>query len=436
MEILFIHQNFPGQYLHLARNLVRSGKHRVTGIGDAENIKNHGTIDGCVSIGYPPPEQAGPKTHHYLRSLEAGVRRGQAVVRALLHLKSKGFAPDVISLHPGWGEGLFVREIFPYTPLVMFCEYYFRAGEADMGFDPEFPLTLDASLKVGLCNTTQVMSLLNADFCVSPTPWQASRYPEFIREKIRILHEGIDTGFMTPDPEESVFLRRTDRAGHSRILATDTEDRAPDGETLRFSRKDKVITFAARNLEPYRGAHVFLRALPDIQRRHPDAHILIVGDDGASYSAPPPGGRSFKDIFLGEIAGRADFSRIHLLSRVPYQTLRSIFRISSAHVYLSYPFVLSWSCLEAMSCEALVVASRTAPVAEAVKDGETGLMVDFFDKKSLIDTVDEVLKRPERFAALRRNARAFVERNYALADCLKGQTDLLEEAAASRGTGA
>ncbi|MDR3176907.1 MAG: glycosyltransferase [Desulfovibrio sp.] len=430
MEVLFIHQNFPGQYLHLARGLVRAGGHKVTGMGDAENMKKHGRIDGCTSIAYPSPERAGPKTHHYLRSLEAGVRRGQAVVRALLHLKSKGFAPDVISLHPGWGEGLFVRDIFPYTPLVMFCEYYFRAGEADMGFDPEFALSLDATLRVGLCNTAQVMSLLNADFCVSPSPWQASRYPDFIREKIRILHDGIDTGYMTPDPEETVLLRRTD--GVCRILLTDTEDCAPDGEILRLSREDKVITFAARNLEPYRGAHVFLRSLPDLQRRHPDAHILIIGDEGASYSAPPPGGRSFKDIFLGEIAGRADFSRIHLLGRVPYRALRSVFRISSAHVYLSYPFVLSWSCLEAMSCEALVIASRTAPVAEAVKDGETGLMVDFFDKKGLIDTVDEVLTRPERFTALRKNARAFVERNYSLADCLKGQTALLEEAAASR----
>ncbi|MDR2800064.1 MAG: glycosyltransferase [Desulfovibrio sp.] len=432
MEVLFIHQNFPGQYLHLARGLVRAGKHKVTGMGDADNIKNHGAIDGCLSIGYPSPRGAGPKTHHYLRNLEAGVRRGQAVARALLHLKANGFAPDVISLHPGWGEGLFVREIFPSTPLVMFCEYYFRAGEADTVFDPEFATGLDATLGLGLCNTAQVMSLLNADFCVSPTPWQASRYPECIREKIRVLHEGIDTCFMTPDPGESVFLRRTNRAGHSRILLTDTEDCTSDGALLRLSGKDKVITFAARNLEPYRGAHVFLRSLPDLQKRHPDAHILIIGNDGASYSASPPGGRSFKDIFLGEIAGRADFSRIHLLGRVPYQALRSVFRISSAHVYLSYPFVLSWSCLEAMSCEALVIASRTAPVAEAVKDGETGLMVDFFDKKGLIDTVDEVLKRPKRFAALRKNARAFVERNYALADCLKGQTDLLEEAAASR----
>ncbi|MDR0827536.1 MAG: glycosyltransferase [Desulfovibrio sp.] len=450
MKILFIHQNFPGQYLNLVQRLIREGGHSITGIGEDVNIKRRGLINGCSTIGYPSPDKAGAHTHHYLQNLEAAVRRGQSVAKILLRLKAQGFIPDVISLHPGWGEGLFAREVFPSTPLLMFCEYYFRAGEADLNFDPEFPVSLDGNLSIGLRNTAQVMSLLNADACISPTPWQASRYPEFIRNKIRIIHDGINVDYMTPYTEEILYLQPLEKAGHSRVLgwsaagakcryqenqgeimedASGTIMPAPLG-ALRLTRRDKVITYATRNIEPYRGAHVFLRALPALLKLHPDAHILIAGREGVSYSRPLPAGQTYKDIYLREIANRVDLSRIHFLDGVPYPALRAIFRISAAHVYLTYPFVLSWSCLEAMSCEALLIASHTAPVLEAVKHMDTGLLVDFFDEKGLIRTLDEVLREPEHFAALRKRARVFVTRAHGLEKCLREQIDFLKEVAA------
>jgi glycosyltransferase involved in cell wall biosynthesis len=454
MKLLFIHQNFPGQYLYLVSSLLRAG-HEIVGIGEDANISNRGMLPGCTTISYPTPQKAGPATHRYLRSLEAGVNRGQAVARTLISLKSSGFAPDVVSLHPGWGEGLFVREFFPRTPLVMFCEYYFRAGQADLRFDPEFPTDLDWDVGIRLRNTAQVMSLLTADSCVCPTEWQASRYPAFIRDKIQIIHDGINVNYMTPDPTESIVLQPLKRPGHSRILDAseprperptaedDGEETAgddgegtaeddgnePAGESLRLSRADKVITYAARNLEPYRGIHVFLRMLPELQKRHPDAHVVIVGNDGTSYSRTPSDGRSYKEIYLAETADKLDMSRIHIVGRISYTSLRAIFRVSTAHVYLTYPFVLSWSCLEAMSCGALLVASATSPVLEVIRHGDNGLLTDFFDREKLLATLDDILKNPSAFDAIRARARRFVVEKYGLDKCLPAQWKLLEDAA-------
>jgi glycosyltransferase involved in cell wall biosynthesis len=443
VKLLFIHQNFPGQYLYLVRFLLRAG-HEIVGIGENVNISNRGVLRGCTTIGYPTPQQAGPATHHYLRGLEAGVRRGQVVARTLISLKSRGFVPDVISLHPGWGEGLFVREIFPRTPLLMFCEYYFRAGQADVGFDPEFPADVDRDLGINLRNTAQVMSLLTADGCVCPTEWQASRYPAFIRDKMRIIHDGVNVDFMTPNPDESLVLQPLKRPGHSRILdapatraaqarpVPEDDGREPAGKPVRLSRADKVVTYAARNLEPYRGIHVFLRMLPELQQRHPDAHIVIAGNDGTSYGKTPPDGRSHKDIYFAETARKLDTSRIHFVGRIAYASLRALFRVSTAHVYLTYPFVLSWSCLEAMSCGALTVASATDPVLEVIRHGGNGLLTDFFDREKLLATLDDILKNPSAFDAIRMRARRSVVEKYGLDKCLSEQLKLLEDAAGGR----
>jgi glycosyltransferase involved in cell wall biosynthesis len=442
VKLLFIHQNFPGQYLYLVRSLLRAG-HEIVGIGENANIKNRGVLRGCTAIGYPTPQKAGPATHHYLRGLEAGVRRGQAVARTLISLKGRGFVPDVVSLHPGWGEGLFVREFFPHTPLLMFCEYYFRAGQADVGFDPEFPTNLDRDVGIHLRNTAQIMSLLTADGCVCPTEWQASRYPAFIRDKMRIIHDGVNVDYMTPNPAASIVLQPLKQPGHSRILdapgtlparalQAGDDGREPAGKPLRLSRADKVVTYAARNLEPYRGIHVFLRMLPELQQRHPDAHVVIVGNDGTSYGKTPPDGRSYKDIYLAETADKLDMSRIHFVGRIAYASLRALFRVSTAHVYLTYPFVLSWSCLEAMSCGALTVASDTGPVLEVIRHGDNGLLTDFFDREKLLATLDDILKNPSAFDAIRTRARRSVVGKYGLDKCLREQWKFLEDAAGGR----
>lgn len=452
MNVLFIHQNFPGQYLHLAQYIHSLGGNEIVGLGETDNIKKRGTIPGVTTIGYSTPQGAGKDTHHYLQSTEASVRRGQNVARALMDIKAKGFIPDVISVHPGWGEAMFVRDVFPTTPILMFCEYYFRAGQADLGFDSEFPQSPDWSFSIRIRNTAQVISLLTANACISPTQWQASRYPDPFRQTMHVIHDGVNTEYMAPDDgTDSLTIQPLDIPGESRLagypLLPEEMNQASGGDAagyvgakrsqakgppITLKAGDKVITYVGRNLEPYRGIHTFLRSLPEIQRRHPDAHVLIIGHDGVSYSPTLPAGQTYKAKYLAEMEGRLDLSRIHFLSRIPYKALRSAFRISSAHVYLTYPFVLSWSMLEAMACEALLIASDTPPVREMITHGQHGLLVDFFDTGKLADSVDAALSNPEQFAQLRKNARAFVDERFRLEKCLRAQYQLLQDLALGR----
>lgn len=435
MKLLFIHQNFPGQYLHLVQHLHRLGGYEILGLGEARNITNRGVVQGITTIGYRSPQGAGTRTHHYLQSTEAALRRGQTVARSLLELKAKGYVPDVISVHPGWGEALFIRDVYPNTPLLMFCEYYFRAGEADLQFDPEFPYTADWAFSVRIRNSAQVLSLITASACICPTPWQASRYPSFVQTNMHIIHDGVNTDYMVPDPAQTLTIQPLATPGESRIAGcprspgADGERPAasetPCGPPITLSRKDKVITYIGRNLEPYRGFHVFLRALPDLQRLHPDARTLIVGSDGISYSPMLPDGQTYKAKYLAEMQDALDLSRIHFLDRIPYDALRALFRISSAHVYLTYPFVLSWSALEAMACESLLIASRTPPVEEVIVHNSNGLLVDFFDKEALVGCLDQALRDPEQFSALRRNARRTVVEDFHLDKCLNKQVEML-----------
>ncbi|MDL2266618.1 glycosyltransferase [Desulfovibrio sp. OttesenSCG-928-G15] len=441
MRFLFIHQNFPGQYLRLAQYLRDKGGHSIFGLGEKENIANRGTLPGITTIGYPKPSGSGEHIHPYLRSTEAAVRRGQAVARALFNMKSKGLAPDVISVHPGWGEALFVRDVFPDVPILMFCEFFFRANEADLAFDPEFPQSIDDAISIRIRNAPQLLSLPSANRYISPTLWQAGRYPECFQQNMTILHDGVDTCHMSPlapkeaetvvavyplaTPGESLLAERWNKPGEKTEMA-------PAAPPLMLTRQHKVITFVARNLEPYRGFHVFMRALPRILALHPDAHVLIVGSNGNSYSRGLPAGESYKARYLEEQRDKLDLARVHFLGTVSYTALRDIFRISSAHVYLTYPFVLSWSILEAMACEALVIGSKTSPVEEVITHGENGLLADFFDQDALVGFLDHALTSPEDFAKVRENARQTVLQHFELASCLEKQSGLLHSMAQKR----
>lgn len=471
MKILLIHQNFPGQYLHLAQHLRNIGGHEIVGLGEAKNIKARGVIKGITTIGYPTPEGAGAKTHPYLHTTESSIRRGQAVARSMLDLKKKGFIPDVVCVHPGWGEGLFVRDVFPDAAIQAFCEFYFRAGEADLEFDPEFPEPPSRMYSISFLNMPQIMTLINANACLSPTHWQASRYPEFLQNKMDIVHDGVDTEFMQPEPDAELALIPLQTPGESRIFGynlpntlpslmrpqgkqeetqrkkdehADTnqckpgnitctlelkEGELPASNHIVLTRRDKVITYIGRNLEPYRGFHIFMRALPEIQRLHPDAHVIIVGRDGVSYSPKLADGQTYKARYLKELEGKLDLSRIHFVGRIPYPALRAMYCVSTAHVYLTYPFVLSWSMLEAMSCESLVVGSRTEPVEEVITHGKNSLLVDFFDKDGLVSALDDVLKAPHKYESMRRQARKTVTQRYELKDCLTQQVEIIQDLA-------
>jgi glycosyltransferase involved in cell wall biosynthesis len=393
MKILFVHQNFPAQFRFLAETLARDKRCEVMALGDAENVKQRGTIPGVSVAGYAPTAPAAAHTHHYVRPLEGAVRRGQAVVRACLELRKRGFVPDVVYAHPGWGEALFLKDVFRDARLTLYCEFYYRAQGADVGFDPEFPATLDDLCRVRIKNSASLLSLEAADSGISPTQWQRNAYPALFRDRITVVHDGVDTDLVRPEPRAEVVLA---------------------GKDLTLTAKDEVVTYVARNLEPYRGFHIFMRALPEIQRRCPRAHVLIVGADGVSYGTPLPKGQTYRKQYLDEVGSRLDMSRIHFLGQVPYQTLLRIYQISSAHVYLTYPFVLSWSILEAMAAGCAVIASRTPPVEEVIANGRNGLLVDFFSVDEIAARVDEVLGRSRDMSRVRERARKTVVERFDL----------------------
>lgn len=401
VQALFIHQNFPGQYRHLAPVIARRKGARVIGLGERANA----CPPGPTHLRYPAPEAAGEKTHRYLRPVEAAVRRGQQVARALTGLKQKGFVPDIICCHPGWGEGLFLRDVYPDAKLLQYCEFYYHSAGGDVGFDPKQEVTLDEMARVRVLNMTQLQSLEATDWAVSPTHWQRSRYPRFIRDKVSVVHEGVDATFATPDGPSTVRL--------------------PDGHTL--AKGDEVLTFVSRNLEPYRGFDVFMRALPEILARRPGARAVIVGGEERGYGRMPADGRSWKAVMMEEVGAKLDLARVHFTGRIPHEGLVALFRITRAHIYYTYPFVLSWSLVEAMGCEALVIGSDTPPLAEVMRDGENGILLPFFDQPRLTDAAVDALANPDRYVPLRKAARrTMLERFDLHAHCLPLQVKLFD----------
>jgi len=393
--------------------MARQG-HTVIGLGEAKNLKQQATNPlseaGVKLIGYDTPKGASPSTHHYIRGLESGVRRGQAIVRATMQLRKQGFIPDIICAHPGWGEALYLKDVFPKAKHLYFLEFFYRANGSDVGFDPEFPNQLDDLFRVRTKNATLLLSLEAMDWGVSPSAWQRDQHPAVYHDRISVIHDGINTKTVKPNPEAQVTL---------------------DQVTLTAS--DEVITYVARNLEPYRGFHMLMRSLPEILRHRPNAHVLIIGGDDVSYGRRPPEGQTYRELYLAEIQDQIDRDRVHFLGKVPYQLYLSVLQISSAHIYLTYPFVLSWSMLEAMAAGCLVIGSATPPVQEVLRHQENGLLVDFFQTKEIVEAIDHVLDHPEQMQPLRENARKTVVENFDLEQiCLPRHIKLLETLASGQ----
>ncbi|MBV9376059.1 MAG: glycosyltransferase family 4 protein [Alphaproteobacteria bacterium] len=363
MKVLFIHQNMPGQYVHIARHLAQSG-HEVVFITQPRAAH----IAGVRKLEYQPAAASGD-AHAYTRELEGGVANGLAVARLCEWLGRDGFVPDIVIGHNGWGEILYVKDVWPKPPLLGYFEFFYRASGSDVDFDPEFLPEPDAAMRLRTRNALNLLGLDAVDLGQSPTEWQRSQYPHRYRERIRVVHEGVDTSLVRPDPTARLWLS--------------------SGRCL--SRADEIVTYSARDLEPYRGFHVFMRALPRVLERRPAAQILIVGNGGVSYGRQPEGALSWRTKMLEELSGRLDLRRIHFLGTLPYQQYLTVLQISSAHVYLTYPFVLSWSLLEAMSAGCLIIGSRTAPVEEVMRDEENGRLVDFFDADGLADQIATAL---------------------------------------------
>jgi glycosyltransferase involved in cell wall biosynthesis len=392
MRILFIHQNFPGQFKLLAAHLARQPGISVVGLGDAANLDKRGGEFPFPVLGYRARPRKKSEVHHYLGSFETAIRRGQDVVRACQQLRIKGFVPDLIIGHPAWGELLFIKDVFPDARVIAYFEFFYQAVGADVGFDPESPSTPDDGYKLRIRNSTQLHALAECDAGISPTQWQRSTYPAREQPRIRVIHEGLDLDQAKPNPDAVFQL----------------------GDGRRLTRLDTVITFVSRQLEPYRGFHVFMRALPELQRRLPQAHFVIVGADGVSYGKPAPAPyKHYREMLLAEVGGKLDKERTHFVGRQTYANYLALMQISRLHIYLSYPFVLSWSMLEAMACGAPVLGSATAPVQEIIRDGENGYLFDFFDREQLVEKAAAVIVQSEsQTDAVRDAARRDIESGF------------------------
>ncbi len=389
MKFLFIHQNFPGQYQHVVRHLADQPDNRVAFITQG----NENEMLGVTKVVYSTPRSAVGSPHIFVQDFDDAVRNGFAVLEACRLLDAQGFRPDVVIGHNGWGEILFVKDLWPDIPLLGYFEFFYKAAGTDVGFDPEFPPHWTDAPRLRIKNAVNLLGLDTADWGQTPTEWQWSQYPADKRGHISILHEGVDTGKAKPNPDAWLTIPRLG---------------------LRLTRQDEVVTYVARNLEPYRGFHIAMRALPEILRRRPNAHILFVGGDDISYGRPAPGGLKYRKMLTDELAGRIDTDRVHFLGRVPHNVFVNVLQISSVHLYLTYPFVLSWSFLEAMSAGCLVVGSSTPSVMEVLRDGENGLLVDFFDRQGIADRIDAVFEHPDRMQTLRDNARRTIVERYDL----------------------
>jgi glycosyltransferase involved in cell wall biosynthesis len=381
VNYLFVHQNFPAQYRHVVRHLADQPGNKIYFLTQP----NENSMAGVYKVSYPKDQRGPINCHAYAVELDRAIYTGAMVSQICHGLRDQGFRPDLIVGHTGWGETLFIKDVYPDVPLLGNFEFFYHAQGVDVGFDPEFVSIFSDPSRLRARNGISLMAWQGADWGHSATRWQRGLYPAEMHSRISVLHEGVDTKLARPAPRASVTL---------------------PGSNLRLTQKDEVITYVARNLEPYRGFHIFMRALPLLLRRRKRAQVVIVGGDGVSYGAPPPPRSSFREMMLQELGSKLDLKRVHFTGMLDYPTYLKLLQVSSAHVYLTYPFVLSWSLIEAMASGCMIIASSTPPVLEVLQDGSNALLVDFFSHRQLAKRIEEALSAPKEMQALRKAARA------------------------------
>ncbi|HEX3366953.1 glycosyltransferase [Phenylobacterium sp.] len=398
--VLFIHNNFPGQFRNLATALVARGV-RCAAIGSATSPGVQG-----VRIGrYALDRGSTPGVFPYAVRAEADLIRGANALRIARALKDEGFEPEAIVGHPGWGEMVFLDEVWPNARQVMFSEFFYRAHGLDVDFDTEFHTTTeDVLLTAHAKSAVMALSLASATAIVSPTPFQASALPAVFRPLVRIIHEGVDIEAIRPGPPEPLVL--------------------PDGRTILPGTP--VITYANNHMEPMRGLHIFARALPRLMDQVPEAQVLVFGQDSAHpYGGLPEGGGTWRELIFRDL--QVDPSRLHFMGKTPHETLLAALRLSTAHVYYTYPFVLSWSLVEALASGCYVIGSDTAPLRDAIEDGVNGRLLSFFDPQALSAALIEACRNPEGFNDLRAAARATAVAKFSKRDGTEAWLGLLRE---------
>ncbi|WP_210496753.1 glycosyltransferase [Microvirga antarctica] len=388
MKFAFVHQNFPGQFGRLAAALAREG-HEVVGLGTLAKC----TVPGVRYFSYVPV--AGPDDEpfdHRFSPVIPRLRRAYGAAHAATRLAEQGFQPDVVMVNTGWGENLFLKDVWPKARHVAYFEYFYASTGQDLDFDPEYPIdNAETIWRLRAKNAMQLGAFDAADLAVAPTTYQRDTFPAYLRDRIAVIHDGIDAQRLKPSTAVSIRMGK-------------------DGP--RLSRDIPVVTYVSRNIEPMRGSHIMLRSLPDMLDLDPRLQVVIVGGRGKSYSGNAPGGKTWFDVFREKIDRPVDWSRVHMVGNLPYDQFVKVLQISAAHVYLTYPFVLSWSLIESMALECRIVASDTAPVREVIRDGENGRLFPFFDHRALVERVGQTLDNPQESAAMAARARAMALASY------------------------
>ena len=389
MNILFLHRNFPAQFRHLAPALAADPDNKVAFITNNENRQ----AANIIKVQYKLKREVPADCHRYLRFFEESVIHGQSTAEAALALKEKGFIPDVIFGHT-WGNTLFMKDVFPDSKLLCYFEWFYNAKGGDIGFAGDIP-NVDDLAKLRTKNAHLLIDLYSCDRGFCPTKFQKKQFPKEFADKIDLMHDGIDTEYCVPN-ENAEFIVK-------------------DKNNLKFTKNDEIVTYATRGMEAYRGFPEFMRAAEKLLKKRPNLHIIIAGEDRVCYGSKLAN-TTYKKMMLDTLD--LDMNRLHFVGGLPYNEFVKLMQITSAHVYLTYPFVCSWSLLEAMSCEAPIVASDTEPVTEFVTDGENGILFDFFNIDEQVQKIEYALDNRDKMLPLRKNARKLIVEKYALKDLL------------------
>ncbi|MBL8706153.1 MAG: glycosyltransferase [Rhodospirillales bacterium] len=403
MKILFLHRFFPAQYRHVAAALAADPANEVRFVAAEREAE---PADPRVRLSlYMRSRAAHPTTHHYLQFAENAVLHGQAAFRQMRALAAEGFRPDVICAHAGFGPGMFAADAFPGVPIIAYAEWFYRARNSDadflpLGVDGGSAVSDDDACRLRLRNAGILVELAAATRILSPTQFQRDQFPPGIRERIEVLHDGVDTEYFAPGPAGPV-------------------------PGLAIPREAPLVTYATRGLDPYRGFPEFMRAAAILLRQHPGLQVAVAGEDKVFYGAQAPAGETWRSQMLKELPG-LDTGRVHFLGALSLADYRALLRRSTVHVYLTVPFVLSWSLIEAMATGAAIVASDTAPVREAMRDGQEGLLAPFTSPEAIAARIARILSTESLRADLTRAARMAALARYSRKSLLPQHVSVIE----------
>lgn len=395
MRVLFVHHRFPGQFLHWARYLLRQKGFEVRALRARSELDIECEILRGITYEYEPAFLSKDAEDHALKRTLYATANSYNCAVAAQSLKAEGWIPDLIYCHTGWAPSIFLQEIYPTAKIIKYLEWYYNSDDSDVDFLGGAP-ELQKRFAVKILNLPILADIVDGVALIAPTEWQKQQFPEMIRSKIDIVPDGIDTDYFCPSPKARLVLE------NGRILTS----------------ADRLITYAARGADPYRGFQSFIRALEKLQQIDPTVEAVISGDQLVHYGAGAGTNRHFQEVMA---EAKLDMARTHFVGFLPLDQHLSLLQISTVHVYLTVPFVLSWSMLEAMSVGCCVIASDTAPVREFLENEKSGILVNFFDSDAICGRLEAALGDSGMRRRLSQAARNAVKSRWSLDIAMRAQ---------------